>query len=186
MEKIENYQPSSKSSEQPALLSDRALQIWSGLTEMFGKPMVDNYGSTPPRLWCETIGRLADDQLSRGMQRIGESPRRFPPTLPEFVEACRRTERQTDTRVPRITGPGRVSMLCARAVARQESGIPRFRGTIIDPYAIPGRRGPLRDWLDSHAPKDVRTYCEELVVWTKANPRLAFPGATRLLREIGS
>ncbi len=70
--------------------STRAMQIWVQLAEMFGKPFYREMGTEPSSLWVNSIARLSDDQVIRGLTNLGNDNLSFPPNLSQFTSACNR------------------------------------------------------------------------------------------------
>lgn len=62
-----------------AMYGDAAMQ------RMFGAQSADAVKS----VWAQGLARLDVHQLKSGIQRLEDSGSGFPPSLPEFIEACR-------------------------------------------------------------------------------------------------
>jgi len=67
------------------------MKAWVALAEMFGKAFYREMGTEPPPTWVNTIARLTDDQLVRGLKNLAEDNLSFPPNISQFVSACGRT-----------------------------------------------------------------------------------------------
>lgn len=66
-------------------------KIFQKMEDRYGALWSDRYGSFPrervKRAWAEDLAGFTGDELKRGLEACKSKP--FPPTLPEFVEACR-------------------------------------------------------------------------------------------------
>ena len=56
---------------------------------MFGSRFTREYGDSAPETWRRTIESLKDFELARGLRRLLQQGSGSPPTLPQFVKACR-------------------------------------------------------------------------------------------------
>lgn len=89
---------------------------------MYGNRFYSSYGETPPKLWCAAIARLDDNALKRGLANLANDGGAHPPTLPEFVAACKRLPPVRHLGVPQLEDqrePGRMSY--AEWKAQQET-----------------------------------------------------------------
>jgi hypothetical protein len=93
-------------------MADRAMQVWAALAEMFGQPLITNYGGEPPPLWRAKVDELTDGQVANGLRVLSEKPSPYPPSLGEFVAACKGGgsprmlgQRLDDSDVRRLAGP---------------------------------------------------------------------------------
>lgn len=66
------------------------------MSAYYGKHFADLWGVTDiasvKRVWAEELGRLKPQQIALGMEACKR--RKFPPTLPEFLELCKPTPEQ--------------------------------------------------------------------------------------------
>jgi hypothetical protein len=69
-------------------MGDRAMQVWSGLAEIFGQTLLTNFGAEPPPLWRARIDELSDAKLANGLRNLSQRDSAFCPTLGQFVTAC--------------------------------------------------------------------------------------------------
>ena len=69
--------------------TDRVSTTWTSLAEMFGSRFTREYGDSAPETWRRTIESLNDFELARGLRRLLQQGSGSPPTLPQFVKACR-------------------------------------------------------------------------------------------------
>lgn len=72
---------------------------------MFGSRFTRDYGDSAPDTWRRTIESLKDFELARGLRRLLQQGSGSPPTLPQFVKACRASDpddvvRPTSTYLP--------------------------------------------------------------------------------------
>lgn len=56
---------------------------------MYGNRFTREYGDSAPETWARTIKSLRDYELTRGLRRLLSFGSGSPPTLPQFVKACR-------------------------------------------------------------------------------------------------
>ena len=56
---------------------------------MHGDRFLREYGETANRTWTEAISRMSNEQIIASLKNLSEQARPHPPTLPEFVAACR-------------------------------------------------------------------------------------------------
>ena len=61
--------------------------VWRHMMQMFGADAVQRkFGDTPPDDWAQFINRLSDYELKRGLRRMVNGGKAFPPSLPEFLK----------------------------------------------------------------------------------------------------
>jgi hypothetical protein len=61
--------------------------VWRHMGQMFGVDvLVRKFGEVPPEDWQRLVNRLSDYELQKGMRRLANSGRTFPPSLPEFLK----------------------------------------------------------------------------------------------------
>lgn len=73
----------------------RAARVWESMKLIYGTSFTSTYGTEPNGPWLEGIGELTDEQCAEGFRRLPREPRKFPPNLTEFMDACN----------PRSAGP---------------------------------------------------------------------------------
>ncbi len=63
------------------------------LVQMFGANFQNQYGDTCAEndMWGRAINSFSDAEVKRGMDNLQADNLRFPPTLPQFQDACRRS-----------------------------------------------------------------------------------------------
>ena len=88
---------------------DRALQVWKNLCEMFGGKFVSNYGEQPTQMWIATINGFKDYEIQRGLRKLLHKGSGTPPTLPQFVAACKYSEEEDQTPTPSTTALPRIA-----------------------------------------------------------------------------
>jgi hypothetical protein len=57
---------------------------------MHGARFLKEFGSAPNESWTRTIAALSDRQIVRGLSNLAEDGLQHPPTLGQFVAACKR------------------------------------------------------------------------------------------------
>ena len=73
---------------------DKSVEIWASLCEMYGSKFTNNYGETPPQMWKVTINNFKDFELARGMRKLMFKGSGTPPTLPQFLAACKYSDEE--------------------------------------------------------------------------------------------
>lgn len=56
---------------------------------MYGNRFIRDYGESAPEAWCNVIGALKDHELKGGLKKLLDLGSGSPPTLPQFIKACR-------------------------------------------------------------------------------------------------
>lgn len=56
---------------------------------MYGTRFVRDYGESAPEAWSNVIGALKEHELAAGLRSLLSLGSGSPPTLPQFVKACR-------------------------------------------------------------------------------------------------
>jgi hypothetical protein len=56
---------------------------------MYGSRLTRDYGDSVPDAWRTAINQLKQHEVTRGLQRLLRQGHATPPTLPQFVKACR-------------------------------------------------------------------------------------------------
>lgn len=79
---------------------DRALEVWKNLCEMFGSKFVSNYGENPSQMWIAAINGFKDYEVQRGLRKLLYKGSGTPPTLPQFVSACKYSDDEDTTPNP--------------------------------------------------------------------------------------
>lgn len=80
----------------------RAAKVWLRLREMHGDRFLREFGSQPNETWRAAIDRLSDDEIRQALKTLAEKGSPHPPTLGEFVAACRPPKPETGS--PRYLG----------------------------------------------------------------------------------
>ena len=69
----------------------RAGRVWQRLAEIHGARFLKEFGSAPNESWKRAIAKLTDHEIVRGLTNLAEDGLQHPPTLGQFVAACKRT-----------------------------------------------------------------------------------------------
>jgi hypothetical protein len=72
---------------------------------MFGENLVRAFGRSVPDPWRNAIRSLTNPQLERGLQALLDEGSAHPPTLPQFLAACRKAPPQAHQPFEPLTGP---------------------------------------------------------------------------------
>lgn len=56
---------------------------------MYGGKIQRDYGESAPEAWANVIGAMKDFELAGGLKQLLNAGSGSPPTLPQFVKACR-------------------------------------------------------------------------------------------------
>lgn len=67
---------------------------------MFGELWLRNYGSsdTDDR-WASALTRFTQTDIKHGIERLAESGKQFPPSLPEFIALCKKPPKHPSHKV---------------------------------------------------------------------------------------
>lgn len=68
---------------------------------MFGNAFYREHGKSPSDLWHQSVAKLTDAQIARGLANLGNDDLRFPANLSMFVSAC---NREPENPGPRLLG----------------------------------------------------------------------------------
>jgi hypothetical protein len=61
--------------------------VWRHMAQMFGADALQRkFGDLAPDDWRQFVNRLSEHELKRGLRRMVNSGKSFPPTLPEFLK----------------------------------------------------------------------------------------------------
>lgn len=71
-------------------ITDRAAETWAHLTGLYGENLVRAFGRSVPEPWRLAIRQLTTPQLERGLLELLSTGGAHPPTLPQFMAACRK------------------------------------------------------------------------------------------------
>ena len=71
--------------------------IWAALTDMYGSKFLSAYGEKPSQMWTVAINGFKEFEIQRGLRKLLHKGSGTPPTLPQFVAACKYSEDE-DTR----------------------------------------------------------------------------------------
>lgn len=59
---------------------------------MYGNRLTRDFGDSAPSIWANSIRSLRDYELARGLRNLLNTGSGSPPTLPQFMKACRQAE----------------------------------------------------------------------------------------------
>lgn len=118
---------SSQSTSARAELLDRTTdRLFARFAAMYGDAAMKRmWGQQEPSsvkaVWAGSLGRLEFQQITAGLRNLEEDGNTFPPTLPEFVAACRRRPEVTPPEHrPLIAPPSRTAEEIAAGKAMAE------------------------------------------------------------------
>ena len=75
-------------------------QVWAALTDMYGSKYISAYGEKPSQMWTMAINGFKDHEIQRGLRKLLHKGSGTPPTLPQFVAACKYSEEEDSTPNP--------------------------------------------------------------------------------------
>lgn len=61
---------------------------------MFGSKFSSNYGDKPSQMWAMSINGFKDYEIQRGLRKLLHKGSGTPPTLPQFIAACKYSEEE--------------------------------------------------------------------------------------------
>lgn len=84
----------------PALPERAVERLFARFVAMFGQSAMQRMWLDAPlaevkSAWADSLSRFTMDELLRGIRNLEDEGRSFPPTLPEFIAACRRKAETT-------------------------------------------------------------------------------------------
>ena len=62
------------------------------MAKLFGKAFYREHGAKPNSLWIQSVARLQDYEIKKGLVNLANDGLEFPANLSQFVAACRRSE----------------------------------------------------------------------------------------------
>lgn len=68
---------------------DEAARIWAIFSGMYGVRLTRDFGESVPDVWRQAIATLPRHEIERGLRRLTIGGSGSPPTLPQFVRACK-------------------------------------------------------------------------------------------------
>lgn len=69
---------------------------------MFGSKFISNYGEKPSQMWTASINGFKDYEIQRGLRKLLYKGSGTPPTLPQFMAACKYSEDEDSAPNPSI------------------------------------------------------------------------------------
>lgn len=63
-------------------------RLWERMTEIYGHRWISAYGEAVNESWRRGLQGVSVEQIGRGLERLLEQGREWPPTLPEFRALC--------------------------------------------------------------------------------------------------
>lgn len=67
---------------------------------MYGNKFISSYGEKPLQMWAMTINELKDYEIKRGLRKLLMKGSGTPPTLPQFVAACKYSDEEESQPLP--------------------------------------------------------------------------------------
>ena len=84
-------------------------QVWVSLTNMYGNKFMTAYGEKPSQIWTMTINGFKEHEIQRGLRKLLHKGSGTPPTLPQFVAACKYSEEEDQTPNPSTVALPRIA-----------------------------------------------------------------------------
>jgi hypothetical protein len=72
---------------------------------MYGNKFTAAYGESPSQMWTVTIAGFKDFEIERGLRKLLFKGSGTPPTLPQFVSACKYSEEEDTPASTRLNAP---------------------------------------------------------------------------------
>lgn len=69
--------------------TDQATRVWAIFSGMYGVRHTRDFGESVPDVWRQAIQNLKQHEIERGIRRLTSGGSSSPPTLPQFVKACK-------------------------------------------------------------------------------------------------
>lgn len=63
-------------------------RLWERMTEIYGHRWISAYGEAVNESWRRGLQGVSVEQIGKGLERLLEQGREWPPTLPEFRALC--------------------------------------------------------------------------------------------------
>ena len=76
-------------------VSERNGKIWHSLAEMYGPRWINDYGDSPPKMWCQLFDNLEDKHIAQAIAMLTKHPpsdrkgNTYLPSMPQFYQAAR-------------------------------------------------------------------------------------------------
>ena len=69
--------------------SNEAARVWEIFSGMYGVRLTRDFGESVPDVWRQAISGLQRYEIERGLRRLTTQGSGSPPTLPQFMRACK-------------------------------------------------------------------------------------------------
>lgn len=70
---------------------------------MYGSRLIREFGESVPEVWRQAVGSLKRFEVDRGLRRLTTGGSASPPTLPQFMKACKQIGDDEGTLRPAVT-----------------------------------------------------------------------------------
>jgi len=70
-------------------VNNEAARVWEIFSGMYGVRHTKDYGESVPDVWRQAIETLTEHEINRGLRRLTKDGNAYPPTLPQFMKACK-------------------------------------------------------------------------------------------------
>lgn len=88
--------------------NNEATRVWAIFSGMYGSRHSRDFGESVPDIWRQAIAGLNHFEIERGLRRLTASGSGSPPTLPQFMKACKQSGDDEGTlrpSMPQLTAP---------------------------------------------------------------------------------
>ena len=67
-----------------------ANRFWAAMEEIYGKAWTKQFGTEPSQIWRKKLYQLGVEQIYIYNDELIDNNHKFPPSLPEFIKACKK------------------------------------------------------------------------------------------------
>jgi hypothetical protein len=80
-----------------------ANRFWEAMEEIYGKAWVKQFGDKPTQIWTRKLYELGVEKITIGIDELIYNNHKFPPSLPEFIRACKKVTPKYHSNVVALT-----------------------------------------------------------------------------------
>ena len=80
-----------------------ANRFWAAMEEIYGKAWTKQFGNEPSQIWRKKLYQLGVEKITIGIDELIDNNHKFPPSLPEFIRACKKVTPKYHSNVVALT-----------------------------------------------------------------------------------